>query len=121
MNALLFQKSVYDIPNPTEAFVEYMHCAEDPTSSALSCWPLAVQLFPLKFWRNVTAETARATFGTIFFIVEITKGYSKSYSGLYLTPGISGGPSTNVAPLLLASRAVPIIHPPLQQLLASRN
>ena len=79
MNSLLFQKSIYALPNPTEVFVDYMHCAEDPKSSALSCGPLALQLFPLTFWINVTADTARATFGTIFFIVEITKGYSKSF------------------------------------------
>lgn len=52
-----------------------MRCAENPENSLMTCWPLALQLFPLTFWRNITADTARATFGTIFFIVEITKGY----------------------------------------------
>jgi hypothetical protein len=36
---------------------------------------MAFELFPLSIWRDVTADTARALFGTIFFIVEITKGY----------------------------------------------
>jgi hypothetical protein len=76
VNSLLFQKSIYDLPNSTEAFIEYMRCAEDPANSLMTCWPLALQLFPLTFWRNITADTARAAFGTIFFIVEITKGYT---------------------------------------------
>lgn len=43
-------------------------------NTAEICSIMADDLFPLSFWRNVTADTARATFGTIFFIVEITKG-----------------------------------------------
>lgn len=39
------------------------------------CSIMAFELFPLSFWRDVTADTARALFGTIFFVVEITKGY----------------------------------------------
>jgi hypothetical protein len=42
------------------------------------CSLMALELLPLSFWRNVTADTARASFGSIFFIVEITKGYLTS-------------------------------------------
>ena len=40
-----------------------------------TCSLMAMEVFPLSFWRNVAADTARALFGTIFFIVEITKRY----------------------------------------------
>lgn len=43
---------------------------------------MALELFPLSFWRNVTADTARASFGTIFFIVEITKEYNPELPSL---------------------------------------
>jgi hypothetical protein len=39
------------------------------------CSRLASELFPLKFWRSMVADTAQASFGIIFFVVEITKGY----------------------------------------------
>ena len=43
-----------------------------------SCSGMANNLFPLSFWRDATADTARASFGIIFFIVEVTKGYSST-------------------------------------------
>ena len=51
-----------------------MGCVQEEGNTPESCSLMAMELFPLSFWRNVTADTARASFGTIFFIVEITKG-----------------------------------------------
>src|SRR5271170_7789343 len=52
-----------------------MSCIQKVGNTPDTCSLMALELFPLSFWRNITADTARATFGTIFFIVEITKGY----------------------------------------------
>jgi hypothetical protein len=65
-----------------------MVCAKTDGSTPEVCSRLAADLFPLSLWRNVTADAARAAFGTIFFIVEITKGYASDYA--HLTTGIFG-------------------------------
>jgi len=64
---------VYHLPNSSEAFVEWMSCMQTG-GTMTSCSGMADNLFPLSFWRDVTADTARASFGIIFFIVEVTKG-----------------------------------------------
>ena|SRR5277367_6238134 len=55
-------------------------------NTAEECSLMASELLPLSFWRNITADTARASFGTIFFIVEITKGYLASSPSPCLPP-----------------------------------
>lgn len=52
-----------------------MTCATREGNTPEACSIMSLDLFPLSFWRNVTADTARASFGAIFFLVEITKGY----------------------------------------------
>ena len=59
-----------------------MVCAKTEGSTPEICSRLAGDLFPLSMWRNVTADAARAAFGTIFFIVEITKGFDPSFLGI---------------------------------------
>jgi hypothetical protein len=43
--------------------------------SAESCSRLVLRFVPLSFWRNATAEVARACLGVFFVMVEIIKGY----------------------------------------------
>jgi hypothetical protein len=74
-----------------------MTCATSEGSTPESCSGMALELFPLSFWRNVTADTARASFGAIFFLVEITKGYN-SHTNV-LTAVTSGAQSKNGIPL----------------------
>ena len=59
--------------------MKWMGCVQEEGNTPESCSLMAMELFPLKFWRNVTADTARASFGTIFFIVEITKGSRRQH------------------------------------------
>jgi hypothetical protein len=74
VNSLLFQQSIYELANAGEQFAKWMGCIQGGNTTD-ECSLMALELLPLSFWRNVTADTARASFGTIFFIVEITKGY----------------------------------------------
>ena len=75
MNSLLFQHNYNNLPNPAEAFIKWMVCAKSDGNTPEICSLLAGDLFPLSVWRNVTADAARAAFGTVFFVVELTKGY----------------------------------------------
>jgi len=77
VNSLLFQQSIYKLADAGEQFAKWMGCIQAGNTTD-ECSLMALELLPLSFWRNVTADTARASFGTIFFIVEITKGYLTS-------------------------------------------
>ena len=74
VNSLLFQQSIYKLENSGEQIAKWMECIKIGNTTD-ECSLMALELLPLTLWRNVTADTARASFGTIFFIVEITKGY----------------------------------------------
>jgi hypothetical protein len=77
VNSLLFQQSIYKLADAGEQFEKWMGCIQGGNTTD-ECSLMALELLPLSFWRNVTADTARASFGIIFFIVEITKEYLTS-------------------------------------------
>ena len=79
MNSILYRRSITNISDTSEAFMNWTICLGTPGNSPSTCSVIAFNMFPISFWRTVTSDTARASFGIVFFLVEITKGYRRPF------------------------------------------